>query len=247
MRCIVLAAGRGTRLGDETTDLPKCLVDLGDGTSFLSRLIAVMLDEVGLAGLVAVTGHRTERVEALVAGHRHAERLATAFNPDYASSGPIVSIAVVRDRLLAEDFVLCNGDTAYAASLVRRLLAVDAPLALAVERKAEPAPDEVMVRVDPRTSHLLEVGKRLASADVHGVSTGMLAVRGAEARAAFVEMVMRYADGSDASLRQRVWHDLLNGLTADGVPVSAVTVEPGTWREVDTVEELRASREELGG
>ncbi len=61
-QAVILAAGRGTRLGNEyTKGLPKCLLELG-GQTLLRHQIAA-LQAVGVRGIVVVTGYRKEQVE----------------------------------------------------------------------------------------------------------------------------------------------------------------------------------------
>ena len=45
MRAVILAAGRGSRLGPHTEDRPKCLVELAD-KPLISRQIAALRGEI---------------------------------------------------------------------------------------------------------------------------------------------------------------------------------------------------------
>ena len=63
MRGIILAAGRGSRMGDLTDDRPKCLVELA-GRSLLS-LQRAALAAVGVSRTAIVRGYRGEMLEGM--------------------------------------------------------------------------------------------------------------------------------------------------------------------------------------
>jgi dTDP-glucose pyrophosphorylase len=65
-RAVVLAAGRGTRLGELTADTPKPLLDVG-GHSCLERVL-VGLAQAGIHRLALITGHAAQQVEEAVWG-----------------------------------------------------------------------------------------------------------------------------------------------------------------------------------
>lgn len=66
---IVLAGGRGTRLGELAHDVPKPLLPV-QGVSVIDRLIG-RLREAGVEHCTIVTCHRAERVEAHLGDGRH--------------------------------------------------------------------------------------------------------------------------------------------------------------------------------
>lgn len=51
MKAMVFAAGIGSRLKELTTARPKCLVDLGDGTTMLDRIVD-RLKEAGVTSIM---------------------------------------------------------------------------------------------------------------------------------------------------------------------------------------------------
>src|SRR3990172_2736215 len=61
-QAVLLAAGRGTRLGDLTRDTPKPLLQVG-GRPIIFRVIEG-LAEAGVRDIIVVTGHLAEVLEA---------------------------------------------------------------------------------------------------------------------------------------------------------------------------------------
>ena len=66
-KAMILAAGKGTRLGELTGDLPKCLMPVGDST--MLKLVVERLQEVGVRNLAINTHHLAEQVEEYVKSH----------------------------------------------------------------------------------------------------------------------------------------------------------------------------------
>lgn len=120
MQAIILAAGRGSRLGDACGDAPKCLLRLG-GHSLLERHLQ-LLQGAGIQGLTLVVGHQHEKIAAEL--HRLATGLPvnTIFNPDY-HQGSVISLWQAREQLTCgDDILLMDADVLYDERMLNALV-----------------------------------------------------------------------------------------------------------------------------
>ncbi|MBI4577218.1 MAG: phosphocholine cytidylyltransferase family protein [Planctomycetes bacterium] len=232
-RAILLAAGRGTRLGPLTDARPKCLVDLW-GRSLLDRA----LDSLGAGGIrevALVTGWRAEDLAG--------RGLPTRHNPDYERTNMLHSLFCASD-LMGEDVVVVYGDIAFHPRLVRALLAEAAPFAVVVDvewrrlwalRMEDPLADAETLRLDAEL-RILELGRRPRSyGEVQGQYIGLFRLRG-EALEAARGLHRRLPE---ERTRTMFMTDFIQAAIDEGQRVQAVPVHGG-WVEVDRPEDLSA-------
>lgn len=86
---VILAAGRGSRLGALGKATPKGLIRIAGGT-LIERSIGYLLD-LGVGRITVVTGHCSDRYDKLF---RHNELVELVPNPDYATTGSFASLLV---------------------------------------------------------------------------------------------------------------------------------------------------------
>lgn len=120
-QAVILAAGRGTRLGNQNTNgLPKCLLQFGD-RSLLSHQVAA-LEKVGVQEIVVVTGFRHD--EVVNCGHllQNSFDVQIKFveNREFATTNTIYSLYVAR-KVMSKPFFLLNGDVLFDRRIVRLL------------------------------------------------------------------------------------------------------------------------------
>ncbi|MEA2487869.1 MAG: bifunctional UDP-N-acetylglucosamine pyrophosphorylase / glucosamine-phosphate N-acetyltransferase, partial [Actinomycetota bacterium] len=65
VRGVILAAGRGVRMGGET---PKTIIPIADHQPLLHYILAG-LSRAGLDDLMVITGHRPQDIESFVSEH----------------------------------------------------------------------------------------------------------------------------------------------------------------------------------
>ena len=119
---VVLAASRGSALGELTCDRPKCMVDVR-GRPLLQRLVST-LNESGVRDVSVVRGWRKEAVVAAGA--------AFVDNDRFAETGEVASLALAADRLEGEA-VVAYGDVLFRSYILESLLASRADVVLAVD------------------------------------------------------------------------------------------------------------------
>lgn len=73
MKALLLAAGKGSRLGSLSKDMPKCLHEIG-GTPLIDRLVGQLIS-VGVTEFLINTHHLADRVEAHVRAAPWGERV----------------------------------------------------------------------------------------------------------------------------------------------------------------------------
>jgi len=219
-RAILLSAGRGTRLGDLTRDMPKCLLRFAGKTLLDWQIDA--LRACGIDDIVVITGFGAPRV-ARQAG----AGVTTFYNPFYQVADNLASLWLARD-FMDRDFIVLNGDTLVSPKIVRTLIdRATAPISVTVTRK--PAYDDDDMKVSLDGSKVLAVGKKLAPEVTHAESIGMLAFKG-EGVAIFrqaIELAMCDATGV------KNWYLSVVDLLARQSMVGAVEVPLGLSAEVD--------------
>ncbi|HEY2618824.1 MAG TPA: HAD-IIIA family hydrolase [Acetobacteraceae bacterium] len=119
-QCAVLAGGLATRLGPIAARVPKPLLPCGD-RPFLAWLMREFV-RFGIEDFVLLTGHLAEAIEAhvqaIAAELPRPVRIVVSREPVRAGTGGAVLHA---RNLLAERFLLCNGDSLFDCNLGRLL------------------------------------------------------------------------------------------------------------------------------
>lgn len=236
-RGIILAAGRGSRIGPETDDRPKCLVNLG-GRSLLEWQIDA-LTAVGVDRIVVVGGYRSE----LLNGKYEVVR-----NARWASTSVMGTLVKASDWLSHEECVVSYSDIVYHPDHVRRLLLSEGDIAITydeawealwAERFEKPLSDaETFSQQDGR---LTGIGARARSlADIGGQFMGLLRItpRG------WSQMSECWTALSAAEQDHLDMTSMLSRLLRAGIPVHAVAVE-GRWCEVDSGRDLALYRQRI--
>jgi choline kinase len=239
MKCIILAAGEGSRLRPHTLERPKCLVELA-GRAILDYELDA-LRAAGLEDIRVVTGYRSHQVEA--------RGLRTYHNPDYASTNMVTSLLTARELFDGTDDVLVSyADIVYETRVVEQMLACEAGVSMAVNtswrdlwsvRMEDPLSDAESLRLDGE-GNVVELGKKPDSySDIEGQYMGLILFRAQEAG-----RVAEIYDGLDRS-RSYDGKDLPNMYMTSFLqhwidcvsPIRAVAIRGG-WLEVDTTEDL---------
>lgn len=111
---VLLAAGRGSRLKNMTTNKPKPLLNYR-GKSLIERIIQLGIDN----------GFKRDRI-FIVAGYRASEFLQLGYpvlvNESWESTGPYRSLLTANEILQESDSVVSYTDVLYGARFLREAL-----------------------------------------------------------------------------------------------------------------------------
>ena len=107
MRVVILAAGKGTRMGALTEELPKALLFVR-GKTFLEHIISALPSEVG--EVLIVIGYRGEQIRAFLGRHFLGKRITYIVN-DSLEKGNAHSLLLTRGHFRrSERFALIYAD-----------------------------------------------------------------------------------------------------------------------------------------
>ena len=253
-KVIVIAAGRGKRLGPHTEERPKCLVEVG-GRSILDWQLRALC-AVGVDDVLMIRGYRAEELsagaEALHPGARFVD------NPEWETNNILLSLAYALDELDGPVY-LTYSDIIFTPAVTRALADAEGDACLVIDRLFR----DIYVG---RTEHPLEEGevsdlmpdgsvarvgkKALPPADAIGEYIGLMKLSAEGARWLRDEIVAakaRYAGRENepyqraARFRNAYLTDALQALIDAGRPFMPVAID-GQWREIDTGQDLESAR-----
>jgi choline kinase len=248
VKAIIVAAGRGRRLGPETAEIPKCMVAVA-GQPILHRQLAALAG-AGADDVVIVRGYLGDRI-APAAGPPPVRFVE---NPEWATNNILMSL-MYAEREMAGGFLFSYSDIVFATEHARRVAASTADVALIVDRRWQdayvgrihhPVPEAELVAVEETAEgpRVRKVGKRVVPAEqAAGEFSGLAKLSAAGAAALSAVWARARAHGMDtpfgqaATLRQAYLSDAFNQMADDGVAIVPVFVDGG-WREIDTEEDL---------
>ena len=220
---MILAAGRGTRLGATGEATPKGLLEVG-GKTLLSRSLDSLRTR-GYNRFTIVTGHLGE----MLRDHLAADDVRFASNEHYSETGSAESLLVAL-RTIDAPFLLLESDILYDPEL---LDAIDhaQPEILTVDPSG--SGDEVYVFARPDGT-LMTLGK--------GVPPPGGAIPAGElAGITWVDESLAIAFTRGCAGRGTDHYEDVFADCADSVAIKVVHAEGHRWREVDTPDDLSAA------
>jgi choline kinase len=176
MHAVLLAAGRGRRLGG---DHPKCLLEVG-GKTLLERHLAAF-GKAGITSVTIVVGYEQQQIRELV-GRRIGERpcpIEFVDNPDFIR-GSIVSLQRASSALEKAGGLFMDADVIYPAELLATLVRSKHDNCVLVDPRSEETGEEMMVGI--KNDRVRAIARRvtpLGTWDAIGESVGFAKV-GAE-------------------------------------------------------------------
>jgi choline kinase len=233
MRGVILAAGRGSRMGDLGDDRPKCMLELA-GKPLIEHQMAALrrggVDEIGV-----VRGYRAEMIDFPGLGYFSNER--------WAETNMVMSLAAAAPWLRSGPVIVSYADIFYRSELVRGLAATPGPLSISYDRAwrrlwtrrfSDPLADAETFRIDA-AGRLLEIGgKTTRIEDIEGQYMGLLRFTPSAWNA--VEALLSTLD---VPVRDRLDMTGLLGrlLAGKELPIDTFATD-GQWGEIDNPEDV---------
>lgn len=228
---IILAAGRGRRLGDATATRPKCLLPVGPHSLLEHQLDA--LRSHGVEESVVVVGYCAEAVQAQVNG-----QAGFVVNQRHSVTNSLYSLWLARDHA-QQGFLLLNADVLFDPEVLTRVLASPHENALAVERRRQFDPEEMKVTLEG--DRIRALSKALPAHQAHAENLGVGKFSAQGARRLFSEMERLLAEGQ----AEREFCPYAFNAIAQDFPLHAVPVDDLPWIEIDFAQDLLRAREEV--
>ena len=232
MRAIILAAGRGSRMGKATDRQPKCLTVLA-GKSLLQWQLDA-LRQAGIKKVAVVRGYQSQLLKD--SGY------VVFDNPRWAETNMVMSLTCAEVWLDSFPCIVSYSDIVYHPRAVEALMKSEGLLSITYdrlwyslwkERFADPLSDAETFRTG-EDGALLEIGERRSTLDsIEGQYMGLLKFR-PEGWA----RVKSFLDKTPPAQKDALdMTGLLRRLLGEGMKINTVPVE-GRWCEVDNEKDL---------
>lgn len=234
MKGIILAAGRGSRMGNLTSQSPKCLVELC-GKPLLEYQLSA-LNQAGVSEIGIVCGYLKNKIQD--------QRIKKKFeNAKWESTNMVISLMCASEWLRSDTCIVSYSDIFYHSSAITPLIDSDADIAITYDinfkslwsaRFENPLADLETFHIDGK-SNLQEIGNRANSLDeIQGQYMGLLKFTPfgwSQVTSAFEHYTIDELDKLDMT-------SLLRKLITLNIPIKTIAYS-NIWGEVDNCNDLK--------
>jgi len=228
-QALILAAGRGQRLGDHVEEFPKCLLQVG-GRSLLDHQLS-MLAAAGIHDVCVVAGYHRNVVARACQDRAHVIN-----SPDWATTNSLYSFWLAR-HWVNRSVVVMNCDVLADPKVLPRLLKNESS-SFAFDSSS--GDDEEHMKVELSDGTLKSMSKSLDAARVHGENVGMLHFSSSDVRELFSHAKSILDDGG-----QNMWMAAAVQMLARESTLHGVDISDSAWIEIDYQEDLEAARSNI--
>lgn len=250
MKALIIAAGKGKRLGEYTKDLPKCLLPVADKPIIDHQLAAFKAN--GITDIAIVKGYLSDTIQR--------DAIKSTFINDNFENNNILSSMMYAADFLDDDVIVSYSDILYSKEVVAAAMASPHDIAAVVDtdwrgryidRADHPESEAEKALFDPKTGRASLFGKVIDASPEHiGEFIGMYKLSKAGAQTfkdAFYEAKEKF-DGKKfvhaKAFANAYITDLFNYMIDKGELVHCAFIEQDWW-EIDTEEDLLGAREWL--
>ena len=245
MKAIFIAAGKGSRLGTLTNDLPKPLVDV-NGKSIIERQINLLYKK-NINDIVIVTGYKKEKFTF--------KNIEYVFNSNFLTDEQAGSLMRAREKF-SGDILIMFGDILFDEQILEQVLNVNDHIAIAIDKNWKKSylerndnPIDKADKVLLKNNKIVQVSAKQIDADLN-VDTGellgimKLSSEGSKILIEHYEKLENNHIGKfhDAeSFKKAKFVDILQELISTGISINPIIIT-GNWCEIDTPDDLARAK-----
>ena len=217
MQALILAAGKGARLGTMLNGKPKALLTIG-GQPLLMHHVAT-LQSLGVDRIGIVVGHGAQQVEECAGGDCTLIR-----NDHYAETNSLYSLWVAR-TWIDGPFIMINADVLAHVDVYRTVMEGYTTRLAFDSSKGN---DDEEMKVEIRDGHVVAIGKTLPPQRTMGESVGIIRFSNRDAL-----RLLREADRMVTVEHVDSWAPAAVDRIAAQTHIRAVDVAHLPWTEID--------------
>ncbi len=241
MKAVILAAGRGERLGQAGRDQPKALLAF-DGVTLLERHIQ-NLAHGGIRQVYLITGYQQQAIEQAIAGLTIDITIQTIYNANY-TQGSMVSLYCARDILAAAtDLILMDADVLYHTEILQRLIHSQHRNCLLLDEHFAAGDEPVKICI--HADRIVELRKQIDGHlrwDIQGESVGFFRFDGRLAAQLLQQVQRRIDEGHVNEPHEEAIRALVLG-QPEQFHYENITGLP--WIEIDFPEDVQRAQTEV--
>jgi len=226
MQAIIMAAGKGSRLGALTGGKPKSFVEI-KGRKLIEYNLA-LLKKYHVDEIIIVTGYQCKAFEELTAEKKD---IRLIYNPFYEMVNVLGSFYMGMEAL-HDDFIYLHADTLCEPLIFEKLIRFENDIVLPVDYKQC---DEEAMKVRSRNGKIVQITKRMPADEAEGEFIGIAAFR-KKVIPALKEVTKQlmiekaFSEYFESAIQRLIDDD-------EEFQIKAVPTEGAFWGEIDFVED----------
>lgn len=240
MKLILLAAGRGSRLGDLTKNKPKCMCELAGKTLLQRCLETVEQAGIGKEDIGIVTGYQQEMFSV--------EGVTYFHNANWETTNMVHSLTMANEWLEKEPCIVCYSDIVFTKEPLLQLQQLKEEVAITYytkfwelweKRFDNPLEDLETFRLNSQ-EELIEIGRKpQCKEEIEGQYMGLVLFtpKGWEQAKKTMERPLR------KPLNKLDMTTLLDEMIQDGSRIYTLPIHE-LWLECDTAEDIKVYEQE---
>lgn len=233
MQAIIMAAGKGSRLGSLTAGKPKSFVEI-KGKKLIDYNLK-LLEKYGVDEIIIVTGYQCGAFEELTRGM---ENVKLVYNPFYEMMNVLGSFYMGMN-MLNDDFIYLHADTICEPKIFEKLVRMEADVLLPVDYKI--CDDEAM-KVRSENGNVVQITKKMSNELADGEFIGI---------AAFKKRVLpALKEKTKQLMTEKAFNEYFESaiqrlIDDENFDIETVSTDGAFWAEVDFIEDYKRADEQM--
>lgn len=233
---VVLAAGKGSRLGNHTINLPKSLLPLNDNNDTLLDYNLNLLNKYKLDKIIIVTGFNSDKIEKHIKKY---DNIEVIYNPFWNYCNVLGSLYMALQSI-NDDFLFLHADTLADIGIWDNLIRAEGEMVLPFERK-ECGEEEMKVLL--KDNKVIQITKEMDAKLADGEFLGI---------AKFVKSTIPYFKKTAESLfkKEELNHYMESviqeAINENKFEINAMDILHHNFVEVDFEDDYKRAKNEFG-
>lgn len=233
MQAIIMAAGKGSRLGSLTAGKPKSFVEI-KGKKLIDYNLK-LLKKYDVDEIIIVTGYQCEAFEELT---RDMKNVKFVYNPFYEMMNVLGSFYMGMD-MLNDDFIYLHADTICEPKIFEKLVRMEADVILPVDYKT--CDDEAM-KVRSENGQVVQITKQMPNEMAEGEFIGMAAFK--------KKVIPALKEKTKQLMKEKAFTEYFESaiqrlIDEERFDIKTVPTDGAFWAEVDFIEDYERAAADM--